>query len=134
MNVSDNDPSGYRVPLDNPFIGAGPAGTRPEIWSFGLRNPWCYSFDDRARGGTGALLIGDVGQGQWEEIDYEPPVAADAAVFRPSTGIWYIVNSSTGTARSTNGGSTETSRSGRAERTVRPAHSEIAPVVGIKRW
>ena len=73
VNVPDNDPSGYRVPASNPFIGAGPAGTRPEIWSFGLRNPWRYSFDDPRRGGTGALLIGDVGQGLWEEIDYEPP-------------------------------------------------------------
>jgi hypothetical protein len=37
-----------------------------------LRNPWRYSFDDVARGGTGALVIADVGQGRWEEIDYEP--------------------------------------------------------------
>ena len=42
-------------------------GARPEIWSFGLRNPWRYSFDDPARGGTGALIIGDVGQDAWEE-------------------------------------------------------------------
>jgi glucose/arabinose dehydrogenase len=45
---------------------------RPEIWSFGLRNPWRYNFDDPGRGGTGALVIADVGQGAWEEIDYEP--------------------------------------------------------------
>ena len=43
-----------------------------EIWSFGLRNPWRFTFDDLALGGTGALVIGDVGQGAWEEIDYEP--------------------------------------------------------------
>jgi glucose/arabinose dehydrogenase len=73
VNVPDGHPSGYEVPSSNPFIGAGPPGTRPEIWSFGLRNPWRYSFDDPARGGSGALLIGDVGQGQFEEIDYEPP-------------------------------------------------------------
>src|SRR6185503_1046004 len=42
------------------------------IWSFGLRNPWRYSFDDPARGRTGALVIGDVDQNRWEEIDYEP--------------------------------------------------------------
>ena len=72
VNVSDADPIGYQVPPDNPFLSAGPPNTRPEIWSFGLRNPWRYSFDDPARGGTGALIIGDVGQGQWEEIDYEP--------------------------------------------------------------
>ena len=76
VNVPDTDPSGYQVPPGNPFIGAGPPGTRPEIWSFGLRNPWRYSFDDPARGGTGALIIGDVGEGQWEEIDYEPHPAA----------------------------------------------------------
>jgi glucose/arabinose dehydrogenase len=70
VGVADGDAIGYRVPADNPF--AGVSGTRPEIWSFGLRNPWRYSFDDPARGGTGALLIGDVGQNQWEEIDYEP--------------------------------------------------------------
>jgi glucose/arabinose dehydrogenase len=45
---------------------------RPEIWSFGLRNPWRFSFDDPGRGGTGALVIGDVGQNAHEEIDYEP--------------------------------------------------------------
>ncbi len=44
----------------------------PEIWAFGVRNPWKFSFDDPARGGTGALVIGDVGQGSWEEIDYQP--------------------------------------------------------------
>ena len=52
--------------------------TRPEIWAFGLRNPWRYAFDDPARGGTGALVIGDVGQSRCEEIDYEPADAADA--------------------------------------------------------
>ena len=72
VNVPDTDGAGYRVPPDNPFLGSGPSGTRPEIWSFGLRNPWRYSFDDPARGGTGALVIGDVGQNRWEEIDYEP--------------------------------------------------------------
>jgi glucose/arabinose dehydrogenase len=72
VGVADSDGSGYRVPADNPFLRSGPPSTRPEIWAFGLRNPWRYSFDDPARGGTGALLIGDVGQNQWEEIDYEP--------------------------------------------------------------
>jgi glucose/arabinose dehydrogenase len=71
VSVADGDSEGYRVPVDNPFV-AGPAGTRPEIWSFGLRNPWRYSFDDPLSGGTGALIIGDVGQNSFEEIDYEP--------------------------------------------------------------
>jgi glucose/arabinose dehydrogenase len=73
VNVPDSDGAGYRVPSDNPFVSSGPAGTRPEIWAFGLRNPWRYSFDDPTLGGTGALVIADVGQDQWEEIDYEPP-------------------------------------------------------------
>jgi glucose/arabinose dehydrogenase len=70
VNVPDSHPTGYGVPPDNPFTGGHPA--RDEIWAFGLRNPWRYSFDDQTRGGTGALVIGDVGQGAWEEIDYEP--------------------------------------------------------------
>ena len=72
VSVSDGDAIGYRIPSDNPFLGAGQAGTRPEIWSFGHRNPWRYSFDDPSRGGTGALVMGDVGQDQWEEVNYEP--------------------------------------------------------------
>ena len=70
VDVSGNSAAGMTVPPDNPFLG-NPA-YRPEIWSIGLRNPWRYSFDDPARGGTGALIIGDVGQSRWEEIDYEP--------------------------------------------------------------
>jgi glucose/arabinose dehydrogenase len=72
VNVSDTHPTGYQIPPDNPFVGGRPIAARTEIWAFGLRNPWRYSFDDPARGGTGALVIGDVGQDQWEEIDYEP--------------------------------------------------------------
>lgn len=70
VDVPDNDAFGYRIPTDNPFLGADSA--RDEIWAFGLRNPWRYSFDDVARGGTGALVIGDVGQNRREEINYEP--------------------------------------------------------------
>jgi glucose/arabinose dehydrogenase len=65
VGVPDAHPTGYVVPADNPFIGGG---ALPEIWSFGLRNPWRYSFDTA----TGALLLGDVGQNAWEEINYEP--------------------------------------------------------------
>jgi glucose/arabinose dehydrogenase len=72
VNVADADPNGYVVPSTNPFVSGGPAGVLPEIWSFGLRNPWRYSFDPPSRGGPGALIIADVGQGAWEEIDYEP--------------------------------------------------------------
>lgn len=73
VSVPDSDPIGYRIPGDNPFAGGRPIAARGEIWAFGLRNPWRYSFDDPARSGTGALVIGDVGQDAWEEIDYEPP-------------------------------------------------------------
>ena len=72
VSVPDAHPSGYVVPPDNPFTGGGPVAARSEIWSFGVRNPWRYGFDDPALGGTGALIFGDVGQGAWEEINYEP--------------------------------------------------------------
>jgi hypothetical protein len=47
-----------------------------EIWSYGLRNPWKWSFDNPTLLGTGGMLIGDVGQGAWEEVSYEPPLKA----------------------------------------------------------
>ncbi len=73
VNVPDSDSEGYVVPASNPFLDGLPVAALPEIWAFGLRNPWRYSFDDPARGGTGALIIADVGQESYEEIDYEPP-------------------------------------------------------------
>jgi glucose/arabinose dehydrogenase len=72
VNVPDSDAAGYRVPPDNPFLGGVPIAALGEIWAFGLRNPWRYSFDDPVLGGTGALFIGDVGQNAREEIDYAP--------------------------------------------------------------
>jgi glucose/arabinose dehydrogenase len=75
VSVADSDTKGFRVPPDNPFLSGAPISALPEIWDFGLRNPWRFSFDDVSRGGTGALIIGDVGQGAWEEIDYEPAAA-----------------------------------------------------------
>jgi glucose/arabinose dehydrogenase len=71
VNVPDSDPEGYDIPPANPF--AGSATVLPEIWAFGLRNPWRFSFDDPLRGGSGALLIADVGQNAWEEVNYAPP-------------------------------------------------------------
>jgi len=60
VNGSD-DRTPYRVPPDNPFVGK--PGFRPEIWAWGLRNPWRYSFDPQGR-----LIVADVGQDRWEEI------------------------------------------------------------------
>jgi glucose/arabinose dehydrogenase len=70
VSVADADAGGYDIPGTNPFVGQ--PGVLPEIWAFGLRNPWRWSFDDPAHGGTGALVIADVGQNLWEEINYEP--------------------------------------------------------------
>jgi glucose/arabinose dehydrogenase len=76
VNVPDSDTKGYRVPPDNPFLDDQPVPGLGELWAIGLRNPWRYSFDDFGSGSTGALIIGDVGQGAREEIDYEPRGAA----------------------------------------------------------
>ena len=72
VNVDDEDRRGYRVPDDNPFVDGDPTEALGEIWDFGLRNPWQFSFDDPARGGVGALVIADVGQNAREEINFEP--------------------------------------------------------------
>jgi glucose/arabinose dehydrogenase len=73
VSVPASNSRGYAIPPTNPFVGR--AGVLPEIWAFGLRNPWRWSFDDVRLGGTGAMVIGDVGQGAWEEVDYEPRAA-----------------------------------------------------------
>ena len=72
VNVPDNDTRGYRVPGDNPFLDRQPIAALTEIWAFGLRNPWRYNFDDWLHGGTGALVIADVGQDAREEVNWEP--------------------------------------------------------------
>jgi glucose/arabinose dehydrogenase len=56
----------YRIPSTNPFALSGKG--RGEVWALGLRNPWRFSFDRQ----TGDLYTGDVGQGEWEEINFQP--------------------------------------------------------------
>ncbi len=73
VDVPDTDPEGFDIPPTNPFVDGIPVAARPEIWAFGMRNPWRFSFDSLALGGSGALLVADVGQSQREEINYEPP-------------------------------------------------------------
>ncbi|MDP9194772.1 MAG: PQQ-dependent sugar dehydrogenase [Acidobacteriota bacterium] len=66
LRIDVDGASPYAVPPSNPFVGQ--ASARPEIWSYGLRNPWRFSFDRT----TGDLWIADVGQGTWEEVDFQP--------------------------------------------------------------
>ncbi|GAA4311947.1 PQQ-dependent sugar dehydrogenase [Mucilaginibacter gynuensis] len=63
LRIDINTADGYTVPKDNPFVGK--AGVKPEIWAYGFRNPYRFSFDRK----TGDLFAGDVGQDLWEEID-----------------------------------------------------------------
>jgi hypothetical protein len=53
----------YAVPADNPFVGVD--GVLPEIWAYGLRNPWRYLFDEHGR-----MVVADVGQNTWEEVGF----------------------------------------------------------------
>jgi glucose/arabinose dehydrogenase len=79
----------FGVPADNPFVGR--AGALPEIWAYGLRNPWRFAFDRS----TGDLLIADVGQNEVEEVDLANRRGGDdfgwnvmegSRCFRPSSG------------------------------------------------
>ena len=94
IDVDNGNP--YAIPADNPFVsnpnlcntGFGGADC-PEIFAFGLRNPWRWSFDRQ----TGDLWVGDVGQGQWEEVDlivnggdYGWDDREGAHCFEPATG------------------------------------------------
>lgn len=64
LRIDVNQASGYSIPGDNPFVDK--ENILPEIWAYGLRNPWRHSFDRK----TGDLWIADVGQNKWEEIHW----------------------------------------------------------------
>src|SRR5690606_31871801 len=64
LDVDGGEP--YAIPADNPYVDD--LDVLDEIWAFGLRNPWRFSFDRL----TGDLFIGDVGQGTWEEVNFQP--------------------------------------------------------------
>jgi glucose/arabinose dehydrogenase len=83
LRVDVSSGTSYTVPPDNPFVGQQPA-VRPEIWSYGLRNPWRFSFDRVA----GDLYIADVGQSSLEEIDV---AAASAGGGRGANYGWSII-------------------------------------------
>ena len=71
LRLDVSEPGTYSVPADNPFVDGGGA---PEVYLYGLRNPWRFSFDTP----TGLLWIGDVGQGSFEEVDRIDPASAGA--------------------------------------------------------
>ncbi len=91
LRIDVSAESGYAVPTSNPFVGV--EGAADEIWAYGLRNPWRFSFDLV----TGELYIADVGQNALEEVNVQPADSAGGenygwnimegdACFQPSSG------------------------------------------------
>jgi glucose/arabinose dehydrogenase len=87
LRIDVDSKSPYAVPPDNPYVGAN--AIRPEIWAYGMRNPWRFSFDRK----TGMLFCADVGQDSWEEIDiikkgknYGWRIMEGAHCYDPNTG------------------------------------------------
>jgi glucose/arabinose dehydrogenase len=75
LRIDVSGKTGYTVPKDNPFVNR--AGAKPEIWAYGVRNPWRCSFDRT----TGDFWMGDVGQNHWEEINHMPKGKGSGANF-----------------------------------------------------
>lgn len=65
LRIDVNSGSPYGIPATNPFVSD--TNARPEVWAYGLRNPWRFSFDRS----TGDVWIGDVGQDKYEEVDFQ---------------------------------------------------------------
>jgi glucose/arabinose dehydrogenase len=82
IDVDEGDP--YSIPPTNPFVSD--MGVRDEIWMYGLRNPWRFSFDPL----TGDFYIPDVGQNEWEEINIVPATLAGGQNFG-----WNVMEGST---------------------------------------
>ncbi|MES2476763.1 MAG: PQQ-dependent sugar dehydrogenase [Verrucomicrobiota bacterium] len=66
LRIDVSPATGYKAPSDNPFVAD--KAIKPEIWAYGVRNPWRCSFDRK----TGDFWMADVGQNKWEEINYMP--------------------------------------------------------------
>lgn len=82
LRIQPLDGGGYAIPPDNPFVDVPEA--RPEIWSYGLRNPWRMDLDPA----TGDLYVADVGQGRWEEVSVS---VAGAGAGRGANFGWSIM-------------------------------------------
>lgn len=90
VRLEVTDQAGYSIPPDNPFVDRSDA--TPEIWLWGLRNPWRFWIDEP----SGSMIIGDVGQNQYEEVDVVSmedaganlgwPITEGLHCFSPSTG------------------------------------------------
>ena len=72
LRIDVDSGSPYGIPPSNPFFSNGDPNVRKELWAYGLRNPWRFSFDKQ----TGDLYIGDVGQSVREEINFQPASSA----------------------------------------------------------
>ena len=71
IDPTPNGNAPYTIPADNPFVGT--SGARPEIWMYGLRNPWRFSFDRATRATCGSATSA---RATWEEVDYTPLATA----------------------------------------------------------
>lgn len=83
LRIDVSAKSGYAIPADNPFVDTSKA--KPEIYAYGLRNPWRCSWDRE----TGDFYIADVGQRKWEEVNYMPAGQGRGANYgwRPREGL-----------------------------------------------